>query len=258
MPSVGCSRRAALALAFLAFFLAVPSHAAEVGCSAIYAEGSIEKAYLPKLWPSGFRPAPGMCMQAYIRGVIDKGDFEKVRRLYAENHPLLNVFSLISAGGSVEEAEKIGRLFRRYLISVFSPLRVGEITWFSDMGDGWRCKGPNCVCASACGLAWFGGTKRLRTVGLHRPRIDNPDFRGLAPAEAAKVYTAVLEQIRRYMMEMEAPRPTINAMVGTGSSEVQWIDADQDALSRPPSFAEWSDASCGMFFPQQEIEFRRL
>ena len=43
---------------------------------------------------------------------------------------------------------------------------------------------------------------------------------------------------------MEVPRPIIDTMVATGSSEIQWVDAEKDHLERPPSFAEWEDANC--------------
>ena len=42
---------------------------------------------------------------------------------------------------------------------------------------------------------------------------------------------------------METPKRLINAMVSTGSSEIQWIEADVE-LERPPSIAEWVDAPC--------------
>jgi len=38
----------------------------------------------------------------------------------------------------------------------------------------------------------------------------------------------------------------IEAMVATGSADIKWVDAD-DALGRPPSLAEWEDATCGSF-----------
>jgi hypothetical protein len=101
------------------------------------------------------------------------------------------------------------------------------------------------VCASACALIWFGAVNRVGVVGLHRPRVDDPDFKGMPPAEAAAVYREVLGQMGQYMTDMEAPRPMIDAMVETASSEIRWVDEDHNGLSRPASFAEWADASCG-------------
>jgi hypothetical protein len=66
------------------------------------------------------------------------------------------------------------------------------------------------------------------------------------------MYQSVLDEIARYMGEMEVPRPMIDGMVATASSEIRWVDYDHDGLSRPPSFAEWADASCGPLSPQEE------
>src|SRR5262245_5861101 len=57
------------------------------------------------------------CSSGMIRGEIVKGDYSKVERLIG---PSTYTFYLISSGGDVDEAMKIGRLFRRYLISVSS------------------------------------------------------------------------------------------------------------------------------------------
>ena len=54
----------------------------------------------------------GMCQRGRIHGVVEKGDYEKVRAFYRANHPILDIFSLVSPGGDVEEALKIGQLFR--------------------------------------------------------------------------------------------------------------------------------------------------
>jgi hypothetical protein len=118
------------------------------------------------------------------------------------------------------------------------------------MAEKTLCSGPDCVCVSACALMWFGSVDRGGAVGLHRPRINDPAFTALSPAEAAKVYKRVLDDIARYMEEMDVPRPMIDAMVATSSSEMQWVDA-KDKLERPPIFAEWEDALCGSFTEQE-------
>ena len=44
------------------------------------------------------------------------------------------------------------------------------------------------------------------------------------------------------------PKPMMDAMVSTSSSEIRWVDSDKDRfLKRPPSIAEWEDAWCGSF-----------
>ena len=80
-------------------------------------------------------------------------------------------------------------------------------------------------------------------VGLHRPRIDDPEFASLPPEKATRIYRRVLSDIENYLDEMEVPEPIIQSMVATSSSDIRWVDAIADQLSRPPSYAEWEDAS---------------
>ena len=166
-----------------------------------------------------------------------------MRSFYRQNHPFLNSFTVASEGGDVSEAIKIGLLFRKYLLTAFAPRRItsprGSET-FITLGE--HC--VNCVCASACALIWFAAVERNGTVGLHRPRTDDPDFKRLDPPAAAAAYRRVLNGIREYLDQMEVPMPMIEAMVATGSADIKWVNADDD-LERPPSLAEWEDASCG-------------
>jgi hypothetical protein len=246
-----CSVLAVLLLSLSSSFV----YGAEVGCIEVYDGKSIDEAAASQLRPAGFRPVAGMCKRAYIRGTITRGDYEKVRALYRASHPLLSVFALASEGGSVAEAMQIGNLFRNYLISANAPNRINDEPGFlTGTVDKPVCVGPECVCASACALIWFGAVDRFGVIGLHRPRIDDPDFKGMPPADAAKLYRQVLDQMERYLAGMEAPRPLIDAMLETASSSIRWIKYDRDGLSRPPSYAEWADASCGSV---SDTEFSR-
>jgi hypothetical protein len=208
-----------------------------------------------KRWPPGIRPTTNTCFEGLIRGSITKDDYEKVACLYRSNHPFLSQFRLMSSGGNAEEAMQIGRLFRRYLITSWAPINMGQrfvLPSPSSQADLQQTKalcngGSECVCASACALIWFGASERHGTVGLHRPRINEPEYRALPPAEASAVYRTVLDRIAQYLDAMEVPRPLIETMVSTSSSEVRWVDADRDGLNHVPSIAEWLDASCGSF-----------
>jgi hypothetical protein len=237
----------------------VSVRAAEIGCFSRYGftpDGKrddterIAEETARKLWPSGFRPAPGMCQWAFLHGTISRGDYDRVLAFYRQNHQVLNVFELSSPGGDVLEAMKIGKLMRKFLITAWAPYSIllenGGEYWF-----GQACQGPGCACASACALIWFGAVDRNGRVGLHRPRIDDPEFKVLPPAEATKVYRRTLDEIGKYLDEMEAPRSMIDAMVATNSADIRWVDAEKDDLKRPPSIAEWADAACG-YIPNEE------
>jgi hypothetical protein len=85
------------------------------------------------------------------------------------------------------------------------------------------CRGQECICASACALMWFGAVERLGEVGLHRPSTEDPAFKALPPAEASTTYRRILSSIISYLDEMEVPKPMIDAMVSTSSSEIRWV-----------------------------------
>jgi hypothetical protein len=247
----------------LAFLLIVTSssrvHAAEVECFGPqdrYDGKSISDETAHKLWPLGFRPATGMCSNGLLYGTIEKGDLEKVKIFLRNQKNYLNVFYLISSGGNVNEGMAIGHLFRKFLIHSWAPSPFFGKFALGNYGANQpplnRCEGDECICASACALIWFGAVDRTGTVGLHRPRISDPEFKSLPPAEAANVYRQVLHEMAQYLSEMEASRSIIDAMVGTGSSEIRWVDADRDRLQQPPSYAEWMQAICGQFSQQEQ------
>jgi hypothetical protein len=221
--------------------------AAEIECVSRYDGTPIPDVFARKYWPSGFRPIAGMCSHGFLHGDITKGDYEKVRSFYRANHRVLRLLFLQSPGGEVPEALKIGRLMRKYLTTAIAPLPVGNGSLLLPPPSDRRCDGSDCICASACALIWFGAVDRVGRVGLHRPRIQDTEFKALAPAEAGKVYRQLLDSIAHYLDEMEVPRPMIDAMVATGSAEIRWVSSDIDGLERTPSFAEWAQASCGAF-----------
>jgi hypothetical protein len=211
--------------------------------------------------PRNGDPLTGKCIWAALRGNIEAGDYEKLQKLIRNSWPRLLLVDIESNGGSVYEALKIGRLLRKYLITTtvpkhrcyvakpglpplppgasWSPLPTDNL--FADLVPP---PADSCICASACALIWFGGIERMGTVGLHRPRTTDSDFANSPPDKAMALYRKVLSDIEGYLTEMETPRPVIDAMLATGSSEIHWINARNDHLSRPPSYAEWEDAAC--------------
>jgi hypothetical protein len=96
------------------------SQAAQIRCASDgYFKLPQDDGRLLRLWPSGVRPTKETCHSGFIFGPITKGDYQKVLALYRGSHPFLGEFALASPGGDVLEAIKIGRLFRKYLISTF-------------------------------------------------------------------------------------------------------------------------------------------
>jgi hypothetical protein len=206
---------------------------------------------LAKFWPSGYRPNIESCYVGLLAGKIEKGDYERFRVFLKEHYRAMWAVHLVSAGGDVGEAIKIGRLLRKYLLHVEAPFMEGKNSFvalgYPPRPDHELCRGPTCICASSCALIWFGGIERGGVIGLHRPKITDPQFGALPPDEATSQYKEVLRQVSRYLEEMEAPRALIEAMVATGSSDIRWIEAPLNGggvLNRPPSHTEWVNANC--------------
>ena len=80
----------------------------------------------------------------------------------------------------------------------------------------------------------------------------------MEPAAASAAYKRMLDEISRYLEEMEAPRSMIDAMVATSSSEITWVEEGEAGLERPPSIAEWTDASCGAFTKDEQKALSEL
>jgi hypothetical protein len=230
--------------------ISVTSQAAEVSCVNLYEGGktSLDDWSGTKRIPTAYVT----CLGGFLTGEISKGDYDKVATFIRAHHPFLSAFDLASAGGDVDEALKIGRLFRKYLITTFAPTTVrfgADLNATDDdvphLSVGLRdlCRGSDCICASACALIWTGGVGRIGTVGLHRPRINDPMFRGLPPADASNAYRQVLGRIAAYLDEMEVPKSTVALMVATSSSDIHWVREGE--VDEPPSIAEWVEASCG-------------
>jgi hypothetical protein len=241
-------RRIPAFVACMFLWVNVPSHAAEISCASLYAYAGAKEAqgagWEPKRMPTPYVT----CLGGFLNGQISKGDYDKVAAFIRAHFPFLRAFSLASPGGDVDEAIKIGRLFRKYLMVTLAPIvwSDGDFPSLSANDGSSRdlCRGADCACASACALVWMGGVNRGGTVGLHRPRIVDPMFRGLPPADASTAYRRVMESIAAYLNEVEVPKSVIESMVATGSSDIIWVGGG-GAVDDPPSIAEWVEASCG-------------
>lgn len=206
---------------------------------------------LAKFWPSGHRPDVESCYVGLLAGNIEKGDYDRFKAFLGKHYQHMWAIHLVSRGGDVGEAIKIGRLLRKYLLHAEAPMMMAENDFvalgYPPAYDRPLCKGQGCICASSCALIWFGAIERGGAVGLHRPKISDPQFGALPPDQASKRYKDVLQEITRYLEEVETPRSLIEAMIATASSDIRWIEAPPNGsgvLNRPPSHTEWINANC--------------
>ena len=206
----------------------------------------------PPSLPSEPDTSYGQCSSMFIKGPIERGDYQRFVAFYAPHYRIVETLFLHSPGGDAEEAMKLGRLVRKYLIAAYAPIGVpGPLQLLSAPARD-LCEGPQCICASACALIWLGSVARDGTVGVHRPKITDPQFATLPLAQAKIAYTQTLQRVVRYLEEMEVPRPLIDTMVATGPGQIYWA-TNSDNLWHPPSFAEWISARCPSPNPLQSL-----
>lgn len=215
------------------------------------------KEKLREYYPSGVVPL-GKCKEALLQGPIEVGDTDKFLEFYRANHPALTRLYLHSPGGVADEAMNIGKIARKYLLEAHAPEMVEQSAGFLYRNPQVLCSGSDCICASACGLIWFGAVERSGDVGLHRPRIADQSFKDLPPDLASKAYRQVLDHIRQYLTEMEVPASIAEQMLTTDSSAVVWTDSAFSDLQAPPSIHEWISSSCGPFTRVEAHRFTEL
>jgi hypothetical protein len=246
-------------LSGLLLAFAVPARGAEISCAhkwesslkEIYGIGYLGKNYVQASddWPENTEPPFGTCITLKLHGQIEKGDFDKLFAVYKQSHPFIKDITLISPGGNVREAIRIGEFLRKYLISAHPDTSMP----LSCLLDGNCPLSEDKVCASACALIWIGAPERWGAVGVHRPRIVDPEFKNLPFSEAQQVYSEALTLTTKYLERMEAPREFIELNTATSSTDIHWIGKEKtEAYSRSPSFAEWIAASCGSILSAYE------
>jgi hypothetical protein len=200
-----------------------------------------------------------LCTSLLLRGEIVRGDYDKVLRFIRSS--VIDHIDLISRGGDLTEAIKIGNLLREYLVETEAPMFADSIRggWF--LGNGVNeeriCRGPDCICASACFFIWASGVKRSGTaVGLHRPSFQD-DYMGTASA-AERQYMEAEKMARDYLKRMEVPSRYIDLMMRVKSSDIVFLSVLQergenieDVVGYPPSIDEWLNTRCISVTPQE-------
>lgn len=194
-------------------------------------------------------------------GEIEQGDskrFEEVVNTLNAKGIVLRELYLYSPGGSLAEGLAIGRLVRSKLISTAAPSvddkerscisdgLFGDLSLqISASGETFTNQdNPNCICASACALAWFGGVERSGQVGFHHASIpvgiqfDSFD-------EFSKRLAVSRPMISNYLDEMHAPVWVHDAIFSTASNKVRFFDTMEiEDLEMDPLYREFLLAQC--------------
>ena len=191
-------------------------------------------AVLCALWPSAASSAEiwgeadlfdGTAVgQVILVGDIEMGDAEIFRRALEDGVSKgITVWGvkLFSPGGRVREALEIGRIIRQNRLATTAPNeKTVEMLRDKDWGSCYtadffdlkvknihhlKASSENCVCASACALAWLGGVRREGDVALHHPYLASSAAEEQTFDEIEKALHGARHQIENYLREVRAP-----------------------------------------------------
>jgi hypothetical protein len=160
---------------------------------------------------------------------------------------------LMSKGGDVEEAMKMGMLIRRLRLGTIAPLKLP--------GSPPDCEvvladKNNCVCASACFLAYAGGVERGGSfLALHRPYLEKKAASGLTDVEQETAEKKAIARIQFYLNDMEVDPFFIDKMIWNTSQD-SYVVTLNDVLDHHlgadvPSIEEILLAKCDVLDSQE-------
>lgn len=171
-----------------------------------------------------------------LYGEIVEGDSDRlisalIQSIHARGYYIDKV-NLFSRGGNALEGIKIGRIINKYYLATQAPE-----TWDGDF----YCRGypgnlrqpvsnsqdANCVCASACAVAWLGGIERYGTVGFHRVYSLDPR----TVRDTARQWRQALDQeLEWYLSDMGVPDFVEDLIDHAGPDDLSWPTPQQYAL----------------------------
>lgn len=196
-----------------------------------------------------------------LMGPIEKGDARRLREQIErmnEKDKYVYAIKLYSPGGLVSEGIEIGRILREYRITTLAPADYDGFfacDYVSENGENYYFssnQSDNCICASACALAWFGGVNRGGVAGVHRSFLPTGD-KPLSSDEQEQILDKSISDIRSYLSEMRVPLSVVEELLATSSKGLTFFDAyDDEAIKKDPLWAEYIISHCGEGLSREE------
>lgn len=192
---------------------------------------------------------PDSPSQIMIVGKIVPGDYDRFVDILKRSSRPIYAVNIVSLGGITQEAIKIGRLIRSLSLATNAPNTAD----FAPQARQMMCSESTridssapCTCASACFLIWAGGVVRSgNDIHLHRIAFDKSFYGSLNPGDAHTKYQEGLNEVHKYLQEMEIPDNIYVKMVNMPSYDTVPLDDTANSLWTTPSFGEWLTARCG-------------
>ena len=202
-----------------------------------------------------YASSDGHC-NVQIVGTINPGDDKKfyqlIWQLDEDHNCKVQRVELISEGGDLEAALKIGWQIRALHASTQAPDDHGDglPPWCEISKSGSERKysaNTQCMCASACVFIWSAG--RFRTgnaLDIHRPYFDRERYRHLSGDDAHAKYTELLDKSRAYLVHMNVPAAIIDRLFSINSSKTERLSPRERAqMTYAPYYEELMIATCG-------------
>jgi hypothetical protein len=186
-----------------------------------------------------------------IEGKFERGDFERFGGIVQSFGSSIEEVQILSPGGNLLEAIKIGELTRRLSLRSFVPFGLSEgVTPLC--GGNSSIVAPksaeNCTCASACFFAHIGAINRSGGYLLvHRPYFERQYYSELSATEAEKKFNELQQLSHEYLKKMDVPVSIIERIFATPPSEVTQIsgfDALRNFIGYAPFFKDWINSKC--------------
>jgi len=177
-----------------------------------------------------------------VEGEIVAGDSLKLLSIYRSyGSSAASRVYLLSKGGNVAEAIKLGLIVRRLRLRTEAPIKDGDgpvICPFVLMVDR-----TNCICASACFLVYAGGADRSGNyIALHRPYLPKEVTDALSDVAREGAQKREMRWVSNYLQEMEVSQFFIDKMMSTNSQNVQFVSlrdaSNYHLLGAVPSIEE--------------------
>ncbi len=193
-----------------------------------------------------------------VEGEIQPGDTTRLLSKLLEftaiyGPPVARIVFLMSKGGNAEEAMKMGTTIRRLRLETAAPLSFDDRT---------ECRvalayKDNCICASACFLAYAGGVRRDGNfLALHRPYLPKQAAGNLSDLQYEAAEKEVMVKVREYLHNMEVDQFFIDKMMSP-SSQDSYVVTLSDMLAHRldhivPSMEEIVLTKCNVLNSQEE------
>jgi len=196
-----------------------------------------------------------------VEGDIVPGDADKLLTKLMDFFyvfgPAIDTIYLMSKGGDVEEAMKMGAIIRRLRLGTMAPIWQGnnnEPPFSPVLPD----NKDNLICASACFLIYAGGVDRFGNyLALHRPYLSRAETSKLSDIEYEAAQKKETIEVSEYLKSMDIDQYWIDRMMATSSQDsyvVPWSEADNKVyhlMGTVPLIEEIELGKCTAITPEE-------